>query len=72
MYDHPAQQTEHRIVGRDVQNGVVDGTHARDSVVANVAALVDRARREVVPVVWVQHSSENLARGSGIGSSFPS
>ena len=48
----------------DVQNGVVEGAHARDSVVANVGALVDRARREEVPVVWVQHSSEGLARGS--------
>jgi nicotinamidase-related amidase len=48
----------------DVQNGVVDGAHERDAVVANVASLVDRARRERVPVVWVQHSDEGLARGS--------
>ena len=31
---------------------------------ANIASLVDRARRERVPVVWVQHASEQLARGS--------
>jgi nicotinamidase-related amidase len=48
----------------DVQNGVVAGAHGRDAVVANVASLVDRARRERVPVVWVQHSDEGLARGS--------
>ncbi|MFC4506359.1 MULTISPECIES: isochorismatase family protein [Streptomyces] len=48
----------------DVQNGVVDGAHARDAVVTNVAALVERARREGVPVVWVQHSDEELTRGS--------
>ena len=48
----------------DVQNGVVDGNHERDSVVANVGSLVDRARQEGVPVVWVQHSDEGLARGS--------
>jgi nicotinamidase-related amidase len=48
----------------DVQNGVVDGAHARDAVVTNVAALVERARRERVPVVWVQHSDEDLTRGS--------
>ncbi len=48
----------------DVQNGVVAGTHRRDAVVANVAALVEKARRESVPVVWIQHSSEQLERGS--------
>ena len=48
----------------DVQNGVVEGTHERDAVVANVGSLVEKARRERVPVVWVQHSSEQLARGS--------
>jgi nicotinamidase-related amidase len=48
----------------DVQNGVVEGNHERDAVVANVGSLVEKARRERVPVVWVQHSSEQLARGS--------
>jgi len=44
----------------DVQNSVVAEAHERDAVVANIAALVDRARTGNVPVVWVQHSSENL------------
>ncbi len=48
----------------DVQNGVVEGTYERDAVVANVGSLVDQARRGRVPVVWVQHSDERLARGS--------
>ena len=48
----------------DVQNGVVEGAHERDAVVANVAGLVERARRERIPVVWVQHNDEELARGS--------
>jgi nicotinamidase-related amidase len=48
----------------DVQNGVVEGAHERDTVVANVARVVDEARRQRVPVVWVQHSDEDLARGS--------
>jgi nicotinamidase-related amidase len=48
----------------DVQNGVVQGAHERDAVVANVGGLVDKARRAHVPVVWVQHSSEQLAKGS--------
>jgi nicotinamidase-related amidase len=49
----------------DVQNGVVAGNHERDAVVANIGSLVDKARQEQVPVVWVQHSDERLARGSG-------
>src|SRR3954449_1664404 len=48
----------------DVQNGVVEGAHGRDAVVANVGSLVEKARQEGVPVVWVQHSDEGLARGS--------
>jgi nicotinamidase-related amidase len=48
----------------DVQNGVVGAAHERDAVVANVGRLVEKARRERVPVVWVQHSDEGLARGS--------
>jgi len=48
----------------DVQNGVVGEAHQRDAVVGNVATLVDRARQAQVPVVWVQHSDEHLAKGS--------
>jgi nicotinamidase-related amidase len=48
----------------DVQNGVVAGNHDRDAVVANVGNLVGKAREEHVPVVWVQHCDEGLARGS--------
>ena len=44
----------------DVQNGVVADAPRRDQVVANIATLVDKARRETVPVVWVQHSDEGL------------
>ena len=48
----------------DVQEGVVAGNHDRDTVVANVAALVQRAREEQVPVVWVQHNDRGLTRDS--------
>jgi nicotinamidase-related amidase len=49
----------------DVQNGNTTGAHGRDEVVGNVVALVHRARREDVPVVWVQHCDDtNLVRGS--------
>jgi nicotinamidase-related amidase len=48
----------------DVQKNVVEGAPERDTVVANVGSLVEKARKEQVPVVWVQHSSEQLATGS--------
>jgi len=48
----------------DVQNCVVEGAVNRDEVVANVGSLVEKARRERVPVVWVQHSDDQIARGS--------
>jgi nicotinamidase-related amidase len=44
----------------DVQNGVVAEAYDRDTVVAHVAALVDKARSAQVAVVWVQHQSESL------------
>lgn len=48
----------------DVQNDVVADAHDRDQVVANIAALVDKARAGEVPVVWVQHSGDDLPMGS--------
>ncbi len=48
----------------DVQNGAIAGAHERDAVVANIASLVEKARQEQVPVIWVQHSDEELEPGS--------
>lgn len=48
----------------DVQNGVVAGNYERDAVVANVGGLVEKARSEKVPVVWVQHNDSGMTRGS--------
>jgi len=48
----------------DVQNDVVGNAWNRDGVVANITALVDRARDKEVPVIWVQHSDEGLPKGS--------
>lgn len=48
----------------DVQNGVVAEAHERDQVVANISTVVGKARAGGVPVVWVQHSSDNLAKDS--------
>lgn len=49
----------------DVQNGVVGpAAHQRDAVIGRIAALVERARSADVPVVWVQHSDDEMTVGS--------
>src|SRR3954454_8231423 len=48
----------------DVQNGVVAEALARDAVVGNINTLVEKARSEGVPVVWVQHNDDDLQKGS--------
>jgi nicotinamidase-related amidase len=48
----------------DVQKGVVGEAHERDAVVRKIGSLVEKARQEHVPVVWVQHSDDQLVRGS--------
>ncbi|HEY5698365.1 MAG TPA: isochorismatase family protein, partial [Acidimicrobiales bacterium] len=44
----------------DVQNDVVANAHQRDEVVANIGALVGTARARQVPVIWVQHASDEI------------
>src|SRR5262249_1530600 len=48
----------------DVQNGVVAGSPRRDDVIANINALIGKARAQDVPVIWVQHASDDLVPGS--------
>src|SRR3569833_797280 len=55
----------------DVQNGVMNGAHDRAAVLANIVALVDKARSNRVDMVWVQHTSEELPRGSEVWEYVP-
>ena len=56
----------------DVQNGDIGKAYERDRVIANIATLVDRARAEDVPVLWVQHSDDESCRGAPrTGSTSP-
>ncbi|HET6970508.1 MAG TPA: isochorismatase family protein [Phenylobacterium sp.] len=48
----------------DVQAGVVAEAHQRDAVVGNIVRLVERAREDGAPVIWVQHADDELAHGS--------
>lgn len=55
----------------DVQNGVMASSINRDSVIANIKSLVERARAEDVPVVWVQHNDRGLPRDSEVWQYVP-
>jgi nicotinamidase-related amidase len=48
----------------DVQRDVEANAFRRNEVIANIAGLVVRARKEGVPVIWVQHSDDELVKGS--------
>src|SRR3954469_273399 len=48
----------------DVQRQVVADAWDRDGVIARITTLVDKARAEHVPVIWVQHSDDDMPRDS--------
>jgi nicotinamidase-related amidase len=48
----------------DVQNDVVATAHNRDGVIANISTLVEKARSEGAPVIWVQHSDDGMPQDS--------
>lgn len=48
----------------DMQRGVVADGHDVEQVVANINTLVDKARAEQVPVIWVQHHDDEMPKGS--------
>jgi nicotinamidase-related amidase len=48
----------------DVQVGVMSGAWDAPRIIKNVVRAVERARAQGVPVIWVQHSDEELVYGS--------
>lgn len=56
----------------DVQNGVVQRAHQRDAVVANVGSLVEKARRERVPLSGSSTRTSSSPGGATTGGSSPS
>ena len=48
----------------DVQAGVMSEAWDSTRIVGNVAKAVERARSHDVPVMWVQHSDEDLVHGT--------
>lgn len=58
----PSRKTA--LVVIDVQNGVVGGAYDRDGVVDRIGTLIEKAKAEDVPVIWVQHQDEELVPDS--------
>ncbi len=48
----------------DVQVGVVENAWDAPRIIGNIAHAVERARKQSVPVIWVQHSDDDLVQGS--------
>jgi nicotinamidase-related amidase len=48
----------------DVQNIIVAEAYKRDQIVANIKSAVEKAREASIPVIWIQHSDEDIVRGS--------
>ncbi len=48
----------------DVQVGVMKEAWEATRVINNVARAVERAREQSVPVIWVQHSADDLTPGT--------
>jgi nicotinamidase-related amidase len=48
----------------DVQNGVVMNAWHKDAVVTQINRAIDSARANELPVIWVQHSEEEMPIGS--------
>lgn len=48
----------------DVQNAVMQNAYNKDEVLKNIISLVQKARAEKTPVIWVQHEDEEMQHGS--------
>jgi nicotinamidase-related amidase len=48
----------------DVQAGVMRELWQAPRIIQNISSVVERARAQGVPVIWVQHADEELASGS--------
>lgn len=48
----------------DVQNDVVGDAYHREQTIANINALVHKARAANTPLIWVRHSDEDMEIGS--------
>jgi len=57
-------KNKHVLIVVDVQVGVMQTAWEADRIIKNVGVAVNKARAQDVPIVWVQHSDDELIYGS--------
>ena len=60
-----ADRTGAALIVIDVQNGVAEGAYNLDKVLTNINSAVAKARAAGIPVIWVQHSEDEMPSMSG-------
>jgi nicotinamidase-related amidase len=53
-------RTQSALLVIDVQNGVVEDAFSRDAIIEHMKDVIEKARAHNVPVIWIQHSDEEL------------
>ncbi|MDD3050392.1 MAG: cysteine hydrolase [Candidatus Cloacimonetes bacterium] len=48
----------------DSQVGVLSYAHNKELIIMNIKKVIDKARSDNIPVIWVQHSDERLIANS--------
>ncbi|MDW7662699.1 MAG: isochorismatase family protein [Bacillota bacterium] len=48
----------------DVQNGVIASAYNKDKVVENINTMISKARASKIPIIWVQHSDNELIKNT--------
>lgn len=64
--NQPADRSKTALLIVDMQKGVVANAYARDKVIENINDLIGRARAKSMPVIWVQHNSEELKKDTQV------
>jgi nicotinamidase-related amidase len=44
----------------DMQNGVVESAFERNQIINNIQIVLQKARKNKIPIIWVQHSDTEL------------
>lgn len=67
----PRATTTQVLLVVDVQNGVMRDAWDSPRIIANIALAVERARARAIPVIWIQHTDDELVEGSAAWQFVP-
>lgn len=52
------------LVVTDPQNVILRDAYRRDETISKISEVIERARRASMPVIWVQHSDDEIVAGT--------